>query len=195
MHEVIILDDVVDNETQDLIENAIFSPETQWTFGRTVFYHSHPEVTKENKNKILGFTKSLLRVEDQFAVDDFSLYAKPVEEAAKKLNQSVQKYLTSRIQLQLPVVKKRDPIPHVDGYRPFPYMVAIYYVNDSNGDTVLYKQTTDNCSPDDVKNGKLEIDQTIQYKKGRLVVFPGNIYHSAGRPSEDVRCIINYNFI
>lgn len=196
MHEILIIDDVVDKETQDLIEKSIFSPETQWTFGRTVFYHSHPEVTKEHQKRVMTFTKSLCRIDDQYYVEDLDLYTKPIIEAARKFDQKINKLMTARIQLQVPLNDPRTHgVPHVDGYRPFPYMVAIYYVNESSGDTVIYKQTTDNCTPDDVKNGKLEIDQTIPYKKGRIAIFPGNIYHSAGRPSDDVRCIINYNFV
>lgn len=196
MHNVFVFDDVVDKETQDLIEKTIFSPETQWTFGRTVFYHTHPEVTKEHQSKVMSFTKSLSRADDNFQVDDLDLYISPIVEASNKVGNRIQKLMTSRIQLQIPL---NDPspngIPHVDGYRQFPYMVGVYYVNDSEGDTVLYKQTTNDTTPDEVKAGKITIDQTISPKKGRLIVFDGNIYHASGRPRKDVRCIINYNFV
>ena len=38
MHNVLIIDDAVDKETQDLIESAVLGKDTKWTFGRTVFY-------------------------------------------------------------------------------------------------------------------------------------------------------------
>jgi DNA repair exonuclease SbcCD nuclease subunit len=28
-----------------------------------------------------------------------------------------------------------------------------------------------------------------------LIVFSGDIYHSSGKPKNDIRCIINYNFV
>ena len=196
MHNILILDDVVDKQTQDLIEETIFSPETQWTFGRTVFYHSHEEVNKEHKDKILGFTKSLNRIDDNFTVPDFDLYTKPLYATANKIGAQINSVLTSRIQLQLPLNRKEKyGIPHIDGVREFPFMVAIYYVNDSDGDTVLFKQTTHNTTPDVVKSGLIDIEQKIPYKKGRIVVFDGSIYHASGRPTNDARCIINYNFV
>jgi hypothetical protein len=196
MHDVVVIDDVVDKETQDLIEKSIFSAETQWTFGRTVFCHSHPEVTKEHQNTVMSFTKSLCRIDDQYEDKDLTLYASPIIEASKKFNKQLRSLMTARIQLQVPL---NDPakngIPHVDGYRPFPYMVGVYYVNDSEGDTVIYKETIHDSTPDDIKNGNVTIDQTIPPKKGRLILFSGDIYHSSGRPRTDIRCIINYNFI
>jgi hypothetical protein len=194
MHNVIIIDDVVDIETQNKIEQTIFSPETQWTFGRTVFYHSHPEVTKEVQKKVSSFTKSLYRIDDKFSVEDLDLYTKPLHAAAEKINSKITSLLTSRIQLSL-ALKNPMSVPHIDGVRPFPFLVAIYYVNDSDGDTILYKQTTNDTSPDDVKNKLIDIDQVIPYKKGRIAVFDGSIYHSSGKPTNDVRCIINYNFV
>lgn len=196
MHNVLIIDDVVDKETQDLIEKSIFSPETQWTFGRTVFYHSHPEVTKEHQKKVMSFTKSIFRLDDRYADPNLDLYTSPIVEASKKFQKHIETFLTVRIQLQVPL---NDPathgVPHLDGRRPFPYMVAVYYVNDCEGDTIIYKETEKDTTPDEIKNGKTTIDQTISPKKGRLIIFDGNIYHSSGRPKHDIRCIINYNFI
>jgi hypothetical protein len=196
MHNVLVIDDAVDIETQNLIEQSIFSPETNWTFGRTVFYHQHAEVTQQQQKTVMGFTKSLARIDDSFAVPDLDLYASPLTAAANSINQNINKLMTARIQLQLPVlVQKEYGIPHTDGKRNFPYLVGIYYVNDSDGDTVLFKQTINDTTPEEVAAGKLEIDQTIPYKKGRIAIFAGDIYHASGKPKSDIRCIINYNFV
>lgn len=196
MHNVFVFDDIISKEQQDLIEKTIFSPETQWTFGRTVFYHTHPEVTKEVQSKVMSFTKSLCRIDDDFEVDDLELYLSPIQAASNIVGQPIQKVMTSRIQLQTPInTPATCGTAHVDGYRPFPYMVGVYYVNESEGDTVLYKETIQDTTPDEIKNGKLTVDQVISPKKGRLIIFGGNIYHAAGRPKEDIRCVINYNFV
>ena len=189
MHDILIIDDVVDIETQNLIENTIFSAETQWTFGRTVFEHSDPKMQIQSKKHAMNFTKSLYRMDDNFLVDNIGLYAKPLD----KLN--ITRLITSRIQLYLPIITdKLHGSPHVDGVRDFPFKAAVYYVNDSEGDTVFFKETTKQISPDKIPND-LEIVQTISPKKGRLIVFNGDIYHASGKPKKDVKCIINYNFI
>jgi len=191
MHNVIVIDDVVDVQTQDLIEKTIFSRETSWTFGRTVFYDNHPEVTDLQKTKLMSFTRPLFDIEKQYRDNNLNLYIKPIEKHCKVL-------ISSRIQLQLPLLTEKDKIygvPHLDGQNDRPYLVAVYYVNDVDGDTVLFKQTRNNCTAQDIIDGKLDIDQTISPKKGRLVIFDGSIYHAVGKPKTDLRCIINYNFI
>jgi hypothetical protein len=189
MHDILIIDDVVDKQTQDLIEKSIFSAETQWTFGRTVFSHSDPVLNKEAVKTSMNFTKSLFRIDDNFSVNDISIYTKPLQ------NLSVQTLITSRIQLQLPVITdKQYGLPHVDGVRSFPYKAAVYYVNDSDGDTVFFKETTKDISPNNIPMD-MTIYKTVSPKKGRLIVFSGDIYHSSGKPKNDIRCIINYNFV
>ena len=191
MHDIIVIDDVVDKPTQDLIYNSIFSKDTSWVFGRTIFYDNHAEVTSTQKNNLMSFTKALYDDETNIADRNLSLYTKPLDGLCNKL-------FSSRIQLQLPLLTEKDKlygVPHIDGQRKINYKVAVYYVNDVDGDTVLFKQTRDNCTPQDIIDGKLEIAQTVSPKKGRLVIFDGSIYHAVGKPKTDLRCIINYNFI
>jgi len=191
MHDVLIIDDVVNKETQDLIEKTVFGSNTKWTFARSVFNDGfNPEANKEQRNKLMSFTN--LVYDDKEINPDAELYFKTIA------NIGIKQLLQIKIQLQLPVITEIDKIhgvPHVDGYRECPYKVGVYYVNDSDGDTVLFKQTTDDTSPIDVMNGKLEIDQTITPKKGRLIVFNSNIYHAVGKPKKNIRSVLNYHFI
>jgi hypothetical protein len=191
MHKVTIIDDIVDKATQDRIEATVFGKNTQWTFSRSVFYDGfNPEVNEEQRNKLMSFTNLIF--DENVINPDGELYVKVLD----SLN--IKQLLQIRIQLQLPVITEIDKIhgvPHVDGYKEFPYKVGVYYVNDSDGDTVLFKQTTDNTTPVNVMNGLLDIDQTISPKKGRLIVFDSNIYHAVGKPKKTVRSVLNYHFI
>lgn len=184
-----VIDDVVDKETQDLIENTIFSADTQWTFGRTVYAHSDARLNEQARKSAMNFTKSLYRIDDEFSVDDLNLYTKPLHSL------DIKTLLTSRIQLQLPVITdKLYGTPHVDGVRSFPYTAAVYYVNDSDGDTVFFNETVDDIHPENIDK-PFTISRVVSPKKGRLILFDGKIYHSSGKPKNNVRCIINYNFI
>ena len=69
--------------------------------------------------------------------------------------------------------------PHTDF--SYPHTVYLYYVTDSDGDTLF------------LKNSK--IVKKITPKKGRLVIFEGNIQHTAEQPKKGVRCIINFDVI
>ena len=74
------------------------------------------------------------------------------------------------------------------------YLTALYYVNDSGGDTYFFNESLDKIN--DVKNlDNLNILTKVSAKAGRLVVFPSNIVHAGSHPIENnYRIVINYNF-
>ena len=196
---IFIIDDVVDKRTQDEIENRVLSGETQWTFSRSVFYdkNMHPEVEQLQKKRMMAFTKLLVSMEEKKVDPSFNFYNLPLKAARDNHNIPIKKILNSRIQLQLPLAinqERKYGIAHIDAHRDFNYKVGVYYVNDVDGDTYIFKQTASNSTPEDIKNGKLDVYTTVSPKKGRLVIFDGDIYHAVGKPKTDLRCIINYNF-
>lgn len=190
---LIIIDDVVDKKTQDDIERSIFSKNTKWIFARTVFYDgTNPEVNETQRNSLMSFTNLMMDPQNQPESDpNIELYSTPVKNIAKTI-------LQIRAQLQLPILTEKDKlygVPHVDGYRDSPYRVGVYYVNDSDGDTYIFKQTTSNTTPVNIMNGLLDVKTTVTPKKGRLIIFDGSVYHAVGKPKKDVRAVLNYHFI
>ena len=89
--------------------------------------------------------------------------------------------IQARSILQLPLNKKllnkSFDTPHVDSKEP--HLVYLYYVVDSDGQTLF------------LKNKK--VIKKIKPKQGRLVIFNGNIYHTAEQPEKSKRCVINFN--
>lgn len=99
---------------------------------------------------------------------------------ADSLNIQINNILKGRSFLQTPSPTPSPNSIHVDF--DFPHWVCLYYVNDSDGDTILF---------DDNNN---EI-QRVSPKKGRIVFFDGSIKHCSSSPSKTARSIINFNFI
>jgi hypothetical protein len=65
---------------------------------------------------------------------------------------------------------------------------AVYYLNDSDGDTVLFNEFREELPPT-----KLTIFKRISPKKNRLVVFNSSRYHASCNPSINTeRFIINF---
>jgi hypothetical protein len=91
-------------------------------------------------------------------------------------------------------------IPHIDSTTDETKnndgaMIAIYYVNDADGDTIIYNQTIDDYKYLD-KKSPLTVKARVAPKKGRIVVFSGKSVHSAGLPKKSsVRSVININYI
>lgn len=191
----IILDDIVDQATQDLIEETLLGPETDWYFARAGAYKKDlfPEVSDKQRKSIFTFNHIIFN-DSKIQDHNFNLYYKVINSIADRLNLNVQSVTNIRAQLQLPI--NRPPgkgIPHVDKHDDKPYKVCLYYVNDTDGDTVLYKQTSKNSTPEEIKTGKLNEERRISPKKGRAIIFDGEVYHRASRPTTDLRCVINYN--
>ena len=67
------------------------------------------------------------------------------------------------------------------------HLVVLYYVNTSDGDTIIYNQKEE--------TKEYTIKQKVTPKQGRVVVFDGRFYHTAEQPSNDIRCVINFNLI
>jgi hypothetical protein len=68
-------------------------------------------------------------------------------------------------------------------------IVAIYYVNNSDGDTLFM---------DSVKgeDDEFKIVKTLTPKKGALAYFPENVLHTNRPPQQtQARCVINFNFL
>lgn len=68
--------------------------------------------------------------------------------------------------------------PHVDF--PFPHMVGLYYVNDSDGDTIIWDG---------------DKKESITPKRGRFAVFDGKYYHASACPRNNpTRIVLTFNF-
>jgi hypothetical protein len=80
---------------------------------------------------------------------------------------------------------KRPSIPHIDDENS--HMVLLYYVNDSDGDTLLYNNVYK-------EDNEMVVEHRISPKAGRAVLFDGRVYHSFHYPNvHETRSVININ--
>ena len=75
--------------------------------------------------------------------------------------------------------------PHIDLDEGDEHIVVLYYVIDSDGDTIIYNERTESSSYTE--------KQRVSPKQGRVVIFEGGQYHTAEQPTKGTRCIVNYN--
>jgi len=79
--------------------------------------------------------------------------------------------------------------PHVD--MTIPHLVLLYYVNDSDGDTIFFNEKYSS-----EENHMLTIDKRITPKEGAAIVFDGLTYHSSTSPQNTKeRIVINIDFL
>ena len=187
-----VIDNIISKKEQkkliDLMITNSFRNNFNWFF--------QPDVTiKTNKlQRRPGFSHVFIQ-EKNVPNSDYLNYVMPIIDNTKdKLKISVKDVLQVRSFLQLPLDKnfigKNIDTPHIDLQTP--HTVFLYYLCDSDGDTVIYDYKSKNKKDipyfENIKNLK-----RIKPKQGRVVVFDGLYWHTAEQPTKDVRCIINCN--
>lgn len=81
--------------------------------------------------------------------------------------------------------------PHLDNYNE--HKVLVYYVNDSDGDTILFNEKWE-IGDDKKENIDLTTEARVKPKKGRILLFDGLQYHTSQNPiNSEYRIILNIN--
>jgi hypothetical protein len=88
--------------------------------------------------------------------------------------------------------------PHVDFLQP--HHTAVYYVNESDGDTVVFDQTSDAVSVDRApllaNSGKFTELYRVPPKRGKMMAFDGRRYHASMHPLRaSKRVAITFNWV
>ena len=133
-------------------------------------------------------------------VSDFhDMFVPMLQRAAFKFRMRYVNALQGRSFLQFPTnIKQSVDLPHIDIYSR-KHLVCLYYVCDSDGDTIIYNEREREISNEDYTTVKervtpnLTIKQRVTPKQGRVVLFDGWLMHTAEQPINNVRCIVNYN--
>jgi hypothetical protein len=81
-------------------------------------------------------------------------------------------------------------VPHIDN--ELPHKTLIYYVNDNDGDTILFKEKYISGI---VNTSKKTIDYSVEPKKGRILIFDGLTFHTGKIPSNNIKLLLNFNFV
>lgn len=133
-------------------------------------YSSHPTVKKSKFFKV--FLPLVYFIEDRTGI-------------------TVNQLLRIRAGMQTVVDINKNILhpPHVDYTSP--HKTLIYYANESDGETVFYKEKYTGETIED-----FHIDQVVSPKMGSAVLFDGLTYHSSSSPTiTNSRLAITINFL
>ena len=183
-----VIDNVVGSKYQDGIESTFYSNNFLWK--------CNPNLAGDKINQQFGLTHQI--IENYNYTSNFTDYLMPlIYEISEKSQINYDKIYNARSFLQMPMGSKRDyDIFHVDVV--FPHLVFLYYVNDSDGDTIILDKLYNEGHPiflDKDYDFSNDIVEKVSPKKGRVVVFNGFQYHAAGIPQSEPRCVLNFNLV
>jgi hypothetical protein len=133
----------------------------------------------------------LVHVVDSSSTEDMSLISPLLYKISDLVGYKL-KIIRTKFNMLLP--EANSPIdtyhrPHVD-HGDIQAKTLIYYVNDCDGDTIIFDKTYTGEDPK-----KLEIAKRITPKAGSAVLFDSNIYHASSAPTQGPRSVINFIFL
>ena len=193
--KVYVFDDIIDADLQEDINNLLLK---EYDYGVEPFpwYYledmtlgfdnpdsqkrpgfAHQYVVYQGKDKSTGKQAS------QF----HDVFLPLLKNACMKMGVMDVNVLQGRSFLQVPLNLKNNDVdtPHIDIIDRGNFFVVLYYVCDSDGDTIIYNETK--------VSDQYTIKQRVTPKQGRVVIFDGSLYHTAEQPLNNTRCIVNYN--
>jgi hypothetical protein len=196
--EVYILDDVISKGYQDLIERELMNGNAPWHYQKDIALDvDNPEAN------VTGRTPGLSHV--FFDVDSGGIRSPMMHyltlplmfEAFAKIDYMPQGLIQSRSFMHFPIADKlRRQYDNVHVDYGTEHLVCLYYVNDTDGDTYIFDKTFHTVPPNsDFSKIDLTTIKRVTPKKGRCVLFDGHHYHSSSGPTEDVRCIVNFDVV
>ena len=181
-----VFDDIVPKNISNSIEQwLIYSQECKWNYSSSISNKSN-DSTDGYYYCFFSIADSKKRSGDQ-REDMVFFLTQPLYSLTYHLGLQVFKCYESRAFLQKPQGKNIESLDgiHVDlvdrNKKLIPHWVCLYYVNDSDGDTIFFDE-----------NNK-EI-QRVSPKKGRIAFFDGAIPHCTTTPKDDIRTVLNFDF-
>lgn len=169
-------DNIAPIEIQNLLEDFLLNKIKGLQFP----YYYSKNLTGEKSSIERGFSGAFFNFEHKMINEHSSLLFTPFYFLLNKLNIIPFQTLRGNIFFQLPSSNNKVLQPHRD--LDFPHLVFLYYVTNSDGDTIFY----------DDNNSEIK---RISPKKGRAVIFDGSILHSGSSPTKNERIAININFL
>ena len=186
MPNILVFDDVIDIDYQNTIKEILLG-DRQYKGYDFPWYLTH-DVTKPAKadsQKRPAFFHGYVDYPSELSSSFHDLFTELIQNSCGKLRLENVRVIQGRSFCQLPINSEVVSVdtPHIDTKDD--HFVMLYYVCDSDGDTIIYNET--------VESENYTIQQRIAPKQGRVVLFDGAYYHTAEQPLNNIRCVVNYN--
>lgn len=199
INDIIIIDDFISPTYQDKIaQETLYNPDFPWYFAASIT--KKIALDKKMDHDSYGFGHMFYKKQAGGSISTITNFLTPIMyHACDKINFTITELYWGRVFLTFPIVhdffQKKHNLLHVDA--DISHLVCLYYVNDSDGDTVITNATYPEFGQDEVNQlvPLPQITHRITPKKGRAVMFDGKFYHASTNPTKDRRCIVNFDII
>ena len=187
--EIIVIDDFVSLKYQEKIKHELLGLNNNFPW---YYVEDVTSAGDDDSQHRAGFGHQYVFMDDNDISHIESVYhhlfTPLLGKACQYLKMPETKVLQGRSFLQFPLKNIDTSVvdtPHIDIDEGDEHIVVLYYVVDSDGDTIIYNER--------IKSDTYTEKQRVSPKQGRVVIFDGKQYHTAEQPTKGTRCIVNYN--
>ena len=187
--KIIVIDDFISPEYQQKIKDELLGLDNAFPWYYTEDVTGAGDYDSQHR---AGFGHQYVFMDDNDISHIESVYhhlfTPMLSKACQYLKMPETKVLQGRSFLQFPLKNIDTSVvdtPHIDIDEGDEHTVVLYYVIDSDGDTIIYNEREESSTYTE--------KQRVTPKQGRVVIFDGRQYHTAQQPSNGTRCIVNYN--
>jgi hypothetical protein len=196
MNDIIEIENIIPVDYQNHLLDLMTSFNFPWVFNPNMV--SGDECFLNNKDNHAGFNHFFFEQNEKTS-QYFDLVYPLVLSITSRANVPFNRLIRMRANLTLsnPNSSLNWHMPHIDSY--FPHYNAIYYVNDSDGDTVIFNEVNEDYDSGNkdiqaIKENNFTIKHIVTPKKGKILIFPGKYYHTSSYAKESkYRMVININ--
>jgi len=186
-----IYNNIISKNEQEHLKNIFYSNEFPW------FYTADVTSSILNKKQRRPAFSHLFMENGNINSNYYDIVKKISDNVNKKIKKKLIPYqVRSFLQLSLDknLIGNSIDTPHIDMIEP--HLVYLYYVNDCDGDTVIYDYISNGTHTLDIPFYEdIKIKKKITPKQGMVVIFDGMTWHTSTQPTRGNRCIINFDMI
>jgi len=192
-NKIYVIDDMIDVEYQNAIKNVLMgsyfykNKEFPWFYISDVTdsHNAYSQNRSAMCHKCVYYNEET-NVSKRHTIFH-SMFICLLLTACKRMDIKNVDVLQGRSFLQFPLNLKDKTVdtPHIDIKRK--HFVVLYYVCDSDGDTIIYNERE--------LSDSYTVKESVTPKQGRTVIFDGSLYHTAQQPMNNIRCVVNYNLL
>lgn len=200
-----VFENIVSKHMQDEVDGAINNDMFPWYFMDSI---------RTQREYPQQYLKDIPKWDTDKVVDSFGLihlvYSKsginsPIFDMCRKILNSVEKAENFEVHDILRVRIRRTMrtpdtdettynTPHVDLIHDKSFLTFVYYIEESDGETIFFDQTYEQGSNASLKDSP-KIIQRVPHTKGNGVLFDGFRFHAGNSPLKYTkRTVINFDF-
>tara|TARA_R110000803_G_C11813537_1_gene301009 strand:+ start:60 stop:611 length:552 start_codon:yes stop_codon:yes gene_type:complete len=170
-----VYDDIIPEHISDFIEKLVLKN------GGVPLHYTHNIAKKSSNIFHPGFGDTFFHPSNNIILPYTYPFLEVLYRLGNHIDMIIEGILHCRAFVHLPSPNPGPDEVHIDTKAN--HYVCLYYINDSEGDTILFED-----------DKKTEITR-VPPKKGRIVFFEGSTYHCSSRPATKTRAILNFDFI